>query len=334
MAGSSAPEDTRGGAAAPRVSVVVPAYNAAGYLERALGTVLAQTMPDLEILVVDDASADATLEVAYRVAARDPRVRVLRNERNGGAAMSRNKALAEARSEWIALLDADDAWSTERLERMLTSAGSADVVSDDVYIVRKSRMKPTEPGLWSLLQEQGLAVTEPRRLGTLDFVRYDLGLLKPILRRSFLEQHGLAYSPTLRYNEDFLLYFELLASGARWLQLPDAHYFYYKHADAITSDKGALWRSAIETTQILLRHPTVAADKLLATSLESRIREARGHVAFAAFRDALRQRRFVELARALRENPSDLPLVAKFVAKRLYLRVVWRVRRLGARRRG
>lgn len=320
MADSSAPEETPGGAAAPRVSVVVPAYNAADYLERALGTVLAQTMPDLEILVVDDASADATFKVARQVAARAPRVRVLRNKRNGGAAASRNRALAKARGEWVALLDADDTWSAERLERMLASAGSADVISDDVYVVRKSRTKPTEPKSWSLLQEQDLAVTEPRRLGALDFVRHDLGLLKPIVRRSFLEQHGLAYSPILRYNEDFLLYFELLASGARWLQLPDAYYFYHKHAGAITVDKGALWRSAIETAQTLLRHPAVVTDELLTAALEGRVREARGHVAFAAVREALRQHRFVELARALLRDPHNLLLVAKFVIERIYLR--------------
>src|SRR5215217_3734904 len=106
-------------AVAPRVSVIVPAYNAAGYLERALASALAQTMPDLEVIVVDDASSDTTFEVACKIAARASRVRVLRNERNSGENASRNRAISTARGEWIALLDADDEWLPERLERML-----------------------------------------------------------------------------------------------------------------------------------------------------------------------------------------------------------------------
>ncbi len=117
---------------APRVSVIVPAYNVAGYLERALGSALVQTMPDLEVIVVDDASGDATFEVAHRISVRDPRVRVLRNKRNCGPSASRNRAIGAARGEWIALLDGDDAWLPERLERMTAYADKADVISDDI----------------------------------------------------------------------------------------------------------------------------------------------------------------------------------------------------------
>src|SRR5918998_3254804 len=85
----------------PRVSVVIPAFNVAGCLERALDSALNQTIPDLEILVVDDGSSDATLEVACRVAARDSRIRVMRNERNLGIGASRNRAFNEAQGEWL-----------------------------------------------------------------------------------------------------------------------------------------------------------------------------------------------------------------------------------------
>ncbi len=315
---------------APLVSVAVPAYNAADYLERAVDSALSQTMPSLEIIIVDDASTDATLEMARRIATYDPRVRVLRNELNSGPAASRNRAIGAAQGEWIALLDGDDAWSPRRLELMLADAKKADVVSDDVNIVRKSLTKPDESVSWSLLQEQGLTISKPRQLSLRDFARYDLGLLQPIIRRSFLERHRLTYDQALRYNEDFLLYFELLALGARWLQLPDAYYFYYKHGDAITVNKGALWQSVVETSQTLLHHPAAAGEGMLIAALESRIREARGHVVFAATRSALRQRHFVELARALRENPSDLLLLLRFLVERLYLRAVRRVRSLHA----
>ena len=178
---------------APRVSVIIPAYNAAAHLRRAVDSALAQTMSDLEVIIVDDASTDVTLGIAGRIAAQDSRVRVLHNERNAGPAVSRNRAIAAARGEWIALLDADDSWFPERLERMLAGAGNADVVSDDLYIVRGSLFKPEEPVLWSILQKEGFTVTRPRQLDKLDLVRYELALLQPIIRRSFLRRHGLTY---------------------------------------------------------------------------------------------------------------------------------------------
>ncbi len=313
----------------PLVSVVVPVYNVAGHLARALDSALTQTMPDLEVLVVDDASTDPTPGVARRVSDGDPRVRVFCNGRNLGPAASRNRAIAEARGEWIAPLDGDDAWSPRRLELMLGHAGGADVISDDVRVVRESS-KPGRSASWSLLEEQGLILREPCSLDALDFARYDLGLLQPIMRSRFLEIRGLRYGENLRFNEDYLLYFDLLTSGARWLQLPDAFYTYYKHDDAVTRDKGALWRSAAETTGVLLRHPAVVGDDALTAALEDRVRQARGHIAFADARDTLGRQGPVALARMLLENPSRLPLLAAFVAERLRSRAARRIRSLRA----
>ena len=85
------------GGTAPFVSVLVPAYNAAPFLRRALVSALNQTMCDLEIVVVDDASTDETLAVGRSVAAEDTRVRVLANERNLGEARTHNRAPEAAR---------------------------------------------------------------------------------------------------------------------------------------------------------------------------------------------------------------------------------------------
>ena len=316
----------------PRVSVVVPAYNAAGHIERALNSVLVQTMPELEVIVVDDASSDATLDIAYGAASCDPRVRVLHSERNGGVSASRNRGINAAQGEWIALLDADDAWSAERLEQMLPAAETADVISDDVCIVFEKASKGFSQ---SLIQRRGLALAAPRRITLIDFVRYDLGLLKPIIRRSFLNRHQLAYNPAYRYAEDFLFYFELLSLGARWLQLPQAYYQYYKYAGSQTTSnlqsqygKLVLWQSVIESSRTLLDHPAAVRDAELAAALRSRMKKARGHVALAAFWESLRQRRFVELVRLLYEQPTMALLIMGYVVNRAYLRVLWRIRRL------
>ncbi len=92
---------------------MIPAYNAELFLENAIRSVLAQTFPPLEIIVVDDGSTDGTARVAQAFA---ERVRLIRQP-NGGPSSARNAGVAAARGEWVAFLDADDAWLPEKLER-------------------------------------------------------------------------------------------------------------------------------------------------------------------------------------------------------------------------
>jgi glycosyltransferase involved in cell wall biosynthesis len=110
------------------VSVIVPAHNAAPFLEETVRSALAQTYPQLEILVVDDASRDETAAIAARIEASDPRVRVLRFLKNVGAARARNVGIEAATGRYIAFLDADDVWLPEKTERqvaLLEASGAA-----------------------------------------------------------------------------------------------------------------------------------------------------------------------------------------------------------------
>ena len=92
----------------PRLSVIMPAWNAESTIGAAIASVLAETTVPLECLVVDDASTDGTTTVVEGIAAADPRVRLLRSPENAGASAARNLALASARGTWFAFLDADD----------------------------------------------------------------------------------------------------------------------------------------------------------------------------------------------------------------------------------
>jgi glycosyltransferase involved in cell wall biosynthesis len=104
--------------ATPLVSVIIPAYNAAASIGAALDSVVAQRVPELEVLVVDDGSRDDT---AAAVAAHPVGARLLR-QANAGPAAARNAAAAQARGEWLAFLDADDVWFPERLALQLAAA--------------------------------------------------------------------------------------------------------------------------------------------------------------------------------------------------------------------
>lgn len=102
---------------APRVTVLTAVHNGEAYLAEAIESVLAQTCPDFELLLVDDGSTDRSREIARSYA--DPRIRILENERNVGLARSLNRGLAEARGALVARLDADDVCEPERLARQV-----------------------------------------------------------------------------------------------------------------------------------------------------------------------------------------------------------------------
>ena len=103
----------------PLVSVIMPAYNSAGSLERSVGSVKAQTVSDWELLIVDDCSSDGTYDAALALSREDARVRVFSTERNSGPAAARNIALENACGRYAAFLDSDDEWLPEKLERQI-----------------------------------------------------------------------------------------------------------------------------------------------------------------------------------------------------------------------
>ncbi len=104
---------------APLVSVIINAYNAEAYFAECLDSVLAQTLEDFEVIVVNDGSTDATGEIAEAYARRDARVRVFHNERNFGIPATINRALSHARGEFIAKMDADDVTMPERFAKQV-----------------------------------------------------------------------------------------------------------------------------------------------------------------------------------------------------------------------
>lgn len=109
--------DTQG--AAPLVSVIMPAYNAQEYIEKAIRSVLDQTVADLELLVLDDGSTDNTCEIVEALSAQDSRIVLIRNERNLGVARTRNRGLEQFQGRYVAFLDSDDVWHPEKLETQL-----------------------------------------------------------------------------------------------------------------------------------------------------------------------------------------------------------------------
>ncbi len=214
----------------PKISIIVPAYNTEKYVAQAIESVLQQTEEAFEIIVIDDASTDATVEVVKSFS--DSRLRLIVNEKNGGVSCARNRALEEARGEWIALLDSDDWYSPNRLEKLLEAAvlTEADLIADDVYFVQNDLEKASGT-LFSVNQE----FNQPKHISSLTFVKLNmesakssphLGLTKPIIKHDFLIQNQLRYNEGLNFAEDYHLYLMCLARGAKFITIPEGYYFY------------------------------------------------------------------------------------------------------------
>jgi succinoglycan biosynthesis protein ExoO len=196
---------------AATVSVVIPAYNAAEFLARAVRSALDQTYPVSEIIIVDDGSNDDTVKVARALELDDGRIKLIELGTNGGPSKARNAAIANAKSDWIAVLDADDAYLPERLATMLAVTEGADIVADNMlyYDAKKGTV-----GLPGARRTTGSETIDLLTFADARRDHEDFGLFQPMFRRAFLERHGLTYPEDLRHGEDFQLMVEALAKGA------------------------------------------------------------------------------------------------------------------------
>lgn len=160
---------------------------------------------------------------------RIPCVRLVSAPANLGPAGARNLGIREARGDWIALLDADDAWRPERLENLvkIAEASEADFIADNLILYDIVAGREVSKAINVTKDQDELSVLDLfQNDNDFNFSSFPYSGLKPILRRSFLNVNNLEYDESLRTGEDFAFYAELLFSGARALILKDAYYIY------------------------------------------------------------------------------------------------------------
>ncbi|MGI4800834.1 MAG: glycosyltransferase family 2 protein [Janthinobacterium lividum] len=300
----------------PVISVIVPAYNAAVTIGAALASVEVQTERRLEILVVDDASTDSTVQTVLDQAARDARIRLICLTTNGGPAVARNRGIAEARGPWIALLDADDRYAPDRLAILLQLAETqgADMVADNIVLHDAAGLVPDTSMIprTILSQASRLEIAEfiERNVGTRDLPRVSYGFLKPLIRTAFLREHGIAYDERNRFAEDYMLYVTCLLRGAAWWLIPEGMYLY-------TVRKGSL--TEVQSSEDLMRIRQMEADLLdnpLVAGKPDLVRALRRHKSvidrcyyYRAFTDALKARAPGLAAKLFFESPLSARLI-------------------------
>ena len=246
--------------AAPRVSVVVTCYNYGRYLREAVGSVLAQTWRDYELIVVDDGSTDDTPQVLADIVARNPQapMRVLRQANSGQPAHARNRGIAEARGAYVLCLDADDLIAPTMLERCV-AALEGDPGATIAYTDRLD--------FGAVTQLVRAAPWNPARLPRQNHVSYCA-----LYRRRLWEEVG-GYRANVKGCEDWDFWVAACARGHRGVYLPEPLFLYRRH-------EGGLWEQALahfdeRRAQIVLNNPSLYRPEEIAWA-RARLTEAAG----------------------------------------------------------
>ena len=257
-------------------TVVIPTYNAKPTLARALRSALDQTMPDIEGIVVDDASTDESWALITDFLRGNQRLRAVRNRRNYGKPVGMNRAIALARGRWIAILDADDWYHPDRLRALIAiaEARGVDMVADNqfFYDAAAGRMVgtawPSGTSSWELSFDGFL-------IGSNAYRTFNLGMLKPVIRTDFIRRTALNYEERARHGQDFFHLLQFYLAGGRAV-VTDAPYYYY------TQPYGALsrqWSHAgrrrydFQITYDINRRYLATASRTLTPSQAARLRK-------------------------------------------------------------
>jgi len=203
----------------PVVTVIVPVYNAEPYLAQCLDSVIAQTLADVEVILVNDGSADGSGALCDRYAATDPRLRVI-HQPNQGPARARNRALDEARGRFIALIDADDWLDVEYLERLVGASEGQDLVACG-YAREHPNATETQ-----LLGGAG-PLTRPVLLEhTFCTALLTPGCWNKLLRRDLIEANRLRFALDMPWGDDmlFLAQYYCFCKHMHYLDLALYHY--------------------------------------------------------------------------------------------------------------
>ncbi|CAN7222052.1 glycosyltransferase family 2 protein [Pararhizobium sp. LjRoot255] len=199
------------------VCVIIAAKNAAETIGRAIQSALAEP-ETAEVIVVDDGSSDGTADVSRQVDDGTGRLTVASFDINKGPAAARNHAISLSNAPVLAILDADDFFFAGRLKNLLSQT-DWDFIADNIAFVDEERASSAH-----LVLEAFPAA--PRTLDLSEFIegniskrgvrRGEIGFLKPLMRRDFLDAHKLRYQESLRLGEDYDLYARALTKGARY----------------------------------------------------------------------------------------------------------------------
>jgi Glycosyltransferases involved in cell wall biogenesis len=297
---------------APSVCVIIAAKNAAGTIGTAIRSALAE--PEVgEVVVVDDGSTDGTANIAARTDDGSGRLQIISFAENRGPAAARNHAIDVSKAPLLAILDADDFFFPGRFSPMLAES-DWDFIADNIAFTRE----PTGNARPDVFQPRA------RMISVVDFIegnisrpgvrRGEIGFLKPVMRRRFLDDHGLRYDEALRLGEDYDLYLRALIKGARYTVIEHCGYGAVVRSDSLsgqhrTEDLRRLWQA----------DRAIRAGSTLAANADDALRRHERHIRdryeLRAFLDAKRRGGMPAAFAHLLQRPHAVPSITAGIWK-------------------
>ncbi len=316
-----------------RASILIPVYNSASTLRRCLASAQAQTLTDIEILVADDASTDDSAALAEAVARTDPRVRVLRQAKNAGKPHAMNVMMAQARGDWVAVLDADDAYAPDRLAHLIAAAErhGADMAADNLEYI-DAGVDAGDGGFGTVLRTAFDETRPDEVVGKKEFVggadsyaEFDYGILKPVIARRFVLAHNLIYHEGSRLAEDFTYLMEYFVAGGILVVCAAPLYKWTLPFGTVsrqwTQTGAGAWRydyrGAIAANAIFIARMQALGEADVVAMLQRRDRQYRVMVHYIAAQKRAAEGQRLGALLTVARHPSVWRLLARRVAGRL-----------------
>lgn len=206
----------------PQVSIITPTYNCARFIEETIKSVQVQTFTDWEMIISDDCSTDNTKEVIAPYLASDSRIKYICNDKNSGAAITRNNALRIASGRWIAFLDSDDLWLPEKLEKQISF-----MIENGINFSYTNYSEIDENG-----NPLGIVVTGPRKISEFGMYAYCWpGCLTVMYDSQYV---GLIQIDDIKKNNDYALWLKVIKRADCYL-LKDNLAKYRRRAGSISN---------------------------------------------------------------------------------------------------
>ncbi|PYZ92541.1 glycosyl transferase [Salipaludibacillus keqinensis] len=212
----------------PVVSVITPSYNSAQYISETINSVLAQTYPDWEMIIVDDCSKDQTVQIIKDFQRKDNRIKLIQLEKNQGAAVARNTAIRASQGRFLAFLDSDDQWMPEKLEKQRHFMESNEIAFSFTQYVTID-----EAG-----NRIGLGDEIPERIKYNQLIKRNMiGCLTVMLDK---EKIGEIEMVNIRTRQDYVLWLDLCKRGYIAYSMKEPLALYRRQEQSISSNKMAM----------------------------------------------------------------------------------------------
>jgi len=225
-----------------KLSIIVPVYNVEKYLEHCLTSIVQQTYRDLEIIIVNDGSTDASPIICDAFAAKDQRIKVI-HQFNGGVSVARNSGIEAATGDYLTFVDSDDWLEAEMYESMIAPIKrkpDIDMVMCDVTLITgKEAIKITEPitsGYYS--KPQIISELYPVLLVREDFGKIPIvSACNCLMRRTVLINNNIRFEPSLSCSEDYLFMAGIMIHTTSFYYLKGKHFYNYLQREESRSKK-------------------------------------------------------------------------------------------------